>query len=596
MRHWVAIAALVCVVAAPGAWAITLTHGGESGYVIVTPEHCPPVVHTAAADLQAHLAQITGATLPIQTDAAPLSDKAILLGETRFLAELGVQPDWEALGDEGYLITTQGKHLVIVGGPLRGTAYGVYAFLDEHLGCRWFTPKVSRIPKRPTLNIGDIHDTYTPPLIQREPFWVEARDQDWGLRNRVTSAGLDEKHCGGFVYLGVHTFYTFVPPDTYFSAHPEYYSLIDGTRTHERAQLCLTNPDVLKRVIEGVKERLRTQPNADVVDVSQNDWDNPCQCDACQAIAKAEKSEAGPIIWFVNQVADAVREEFPDRFVGTLAYHWTERAPLTLVPRDNVAPRLCSISSCFSHPLGTCSSKSSGWFVRDIKEWQKKTSNLFIWDYTTNFGNYIQPFPNLYVLQPNIQFFIHHGVSGVFEQGNYQGNGCGEMSELRTYLLARLLWKPDRDVDKEIDEFLKAYYGPAAKHVRKYIDFLHDRAAASEEHIGIGYPPTGPFFSGDFVSSANAILEKAEKAVKREPELLSRVQKFRMPVYYVTMMRLPEEGAVPALELERAKMACEKFFATADTLQIAYINEGMMMGTFKERYLARLEKLTPAAP
>ena len=193
MQQWVLFAALACVAAAPSAWAITLARDGKSAYVIVTPENCAPVIETAAADLQAHLAKITGATLPIQTDAAPLPHKAILLGKTSYLDELGVKPDWKALGDEGYLITTQGDHLVIVGGPLRGTAYGVYAFLDEHLGCRWFTPEVARIPKHSTLRIGAIHESYTPPLLYREPFWVEARDQDWNLRNRMNTSGIDRK-------------------------------------------------------------------------------------------------------------------------------------------------------------------------------------------------------------------------------------------------------------------------------------------------------------------------------------------------------------------------------------------------------------------
>ncbi len=597
MRGYVIFPMVIFLGAAP-AWAITLAQNGKSEYVIVKPEKCAPVVDTAAADLQAHLAQITGATLPIQTDAAPLPRKAIVLGNARYLDELGVKPDWKALGDEGYLIATRGDCLVIVGGPVRGTAYGVYAFLDERLGCRWFTPTVSRIPKRSTLRIGHIDETYVPPLLYREPFWVEARDQDWNLRNRMNTSWivrLDEAHGGCFLYWGVHTFAQFVPPQTYFATHPEYYSLIDGARRHETAQLCLTHPDVLALITERVREVFRSDPNARVVDVSQNDCFHPCQCAACQAIAKAEESEAGPVIWFVNQVADAVCEEFPDRFVGTLAYQYTRKAPKTLVPRDNVAPRLCSIECCFSHPLDGCPSDRNKTFVGDMKAWQQKTQNLFIWDYVTNFSHYIQPFPNLHSLQPNIRFFIAHGTRGLFEQGNYQGNGCGEMAELRAYLLARMLWKPNRDVDQEIAEFTDAYYGPAAKPIRKYIAFLHDRAATSTEHIGLGYPPTGAFFADDFVPRANKILAKAERAAKDDPERLLRVKKFRMPVYYVAMMRLPETGPVPEDQLVQQKASAKEFFAIADALQIQFANEGQSMSSFKDAYWARVASLTDAA-
>ena len=62
--------------------------------------------------------------------------------------------DFAALGDEGFTIQTSGPHLVIAGGRLRGTMYGVYAFLEEVLGCRWYAPGASFIPKKPTIKIG----------------------------------------------------------------------------------------------------------------------------------------------------------------------------------------------------------------------------------------------------------------------------------------------------------------------------------------------------------------------------------------------------------------------------------------------------------
>jgi len=223
-------------------------------------------------------------------------------------------------------------------------------------------------------------------------------------------------------------------------------------------------------------------------------------------MAKSEESEAGPVISFVNQIADAVRDEFPDRYIGTLAYQYTRKAPKTLVPRDNVAVRLCSIECSFSEPLDSGSNSVNDRFVEDINAWNKKTDNLFIWDYVTNFSHYVQPFPNLRSLKPNIRFFIDHGVKGLFEQGNYNGSGGGEMAELRNYLLARFLWNPDRDLDTEMNEFLEAFYGPAAKPIRDYIDFAHDHIRNVEIHTArkacTDNPPT--FFHGGIPGLINA--------------------------------------------------------------------------------------------
>ena len=118
-----------------------------------------------------------------------------------------------------------------------------------------------------------------------------------------------------------------MPPEEFYDKHPEYYSLINNKRIHEEAQLCLTNPDVLKIVTERIKKRIRQNPEYLIYDVSQNDWDNPCQCDKCQAIVKREGSESGLVIWFVNQVAEAVEKEFPDKYIGTLAYKYTRTPP-----------------------------------------------------------------------------------------------------------------------------------------------------------------------------------------------------------------------------------------------------------------------------
>ncbi len=352
-------------------------------------------------------------------------------------------------------------------------------------------------------------------------------------------------------------------------------------------QLCLTNPEVLILVTAAVRERFRAQPDLRMVDVSQNDCYNPCQCDQCQAIAKAEESEAGPLIWFVNQVADAVREEFPGRFVGTLAYQYTRIPPRMLVPRENVIVRLCSDGCCCSHPFDACSSKNNMAFVEDIKAWQSKTRNLFIWDYTTNFAHYIQPFPNLYSLQPNIQFLVAHGARGIFAQGNYHGAGHGEMAALRTYLLARIMWKPDCNIVQEIAEFTDAHYGPAAKHIRKYIHYLHGRVGP-EEHIGSTYPATGPFFGGDFTRRANAILAKAQKAVQDDPERLLRVKEFRMPVYYVEMMSLPGLGPIPDDQRGKIEGAAREFFEIAKTLGISHAAETKEMLALQEEYTRKL--------
>ncbi|MCP4645439.1 MAG: DUF4838 domain-containing protein [bacterium] len=581
MRLTTVAAALAALTICAGGHAMTLAKDGATEYVIVRPEACTPVVVTATNDLQAHLQQITGATFDIRTDAAPLPPKAIVVGACRGLSDLGVTPDWDALGDEGYVIQTAGDRLVIVGGPVRGTAYGVYGLLADHLGCRWFTPDVAEVPEQRSLELPIIDETVAPELMYRETFWIEAKDPLWNLRNRMNASWiirLDEAHGGCFYYHAVHTFNSFCPPETYFNDHPEYFSLIDGERSTDRTQLCLTNPDVLNLAIEWARQRFREDPYAMVVSISQNDWRKPCQCEACQKIAREEESEAGPVIWFVNQVADAVKEEFPNRYIGTLAYQYTRKAPKTLVPRDNVAIRLCSIECSFSEPLDSGTSEVNDTFVADIKAWNQKTDSLFIWDYTTNFSHYVQPFPNLRSIQPNIRFFIDHGVKGLFEQGNYNGTGGGELADLRNYLLARFLWNPDLDFDTELDAFLSAYYGAAATPLREYLDYIHDRAGGGQHHIGLGYRPTGAFFRGEFLEKANAWFDAAAAAVAGDAALAARVRKARLPIDYVGLFHGDDrygvtDGAYTAVLSEDTSARMDAFVTALREIGITQVNE-----------------------
>lgn len=65
---------------------------------------------------------------------ADLNIPSIILGLGAAAAALGVAPSPDQLGEQGYIIRTVPPHLVIAGTPAAGTLYGVYDFLEKHLG------------------------------------------------------------------------------------------------------------------------------------------------------------------------------------------------------------------------------------------------------------------------------------------------------------------------------------------------------------------------------------------------------------------------------------------------------------------------------
>lgn len=501
------------------AGAIDLVRGRQSAYSIRLDAHASSVALAAADTLRHYVREISGAQLPVTRDS--------VASGFQIVCDVGRNgssgPDDTALGRDGFRIHTEGAALHLTAATDHGLQNAVYTFLETYLGCRKYCPTVTVVPHRPDIMLPPIDDTQVPKIAFRMQNFHEAAYDAWHK--------LDDNEDFG---LFVHTFRVLVSPEKYFAEHPEYFSLLNGHRTPD-AQLCLTNPDVFRVVVEELRARMKEKPDATFWSVSQNDTYAPCECAACKAINEAEGSPSGSLLAFVNKVADT----FPQMRISTLAYQYTRAAPKHLRPRPNVNIMLCSIECNRSQPLTV--DPGSADFVRDVEDWSKLTDDILLWDYVINFRNLVSPFPNLRVLQPNIRFFVKNGITSVFEQG--LGSPHGEFAELRGYLIAKLLWNPDANVDSLMTDFLQGYYGDAASPIRRYIDTMHDALAASGEGLDIyGYPrPSADgYLSPARMQTYRACFDAAEAVVAGHPDLLSRVHTARLPIEFV--------------ELEQAKM------------------------------------------
>jgi hypothetical protein len=529
--------AAIVLLAGAAASAMTVAEDGRAKAVIVVGADAPEPEQHAAQELAHFLEQITDAEFKT-TDTTFRADSRILVGQQA--AKL-IYPTFstDGLGTDGIIIRTAGNDLILAGGRPRGTLYAVYTFLEDQIGCRWWSSTESTIPRKPTVTIGNIDLRYVPVLEYREPYWFDAHDGDWAVRNKCNgnAVRVDARRGGKHKYEGfVHTFFPLIPPEKYFKDHPEWFSEIDGNRMHQRAQLCLTNEAMRRELVKNLKARLRANPGATIASVSQNDWRGNCRCAQCSAIEEEEGSPAGLMLKFVNAVAADIEEEFPNVAISTLAYQYTRKPPEHIRPRDNVIVRLCSIECSFSAPLADERNKE---FRDDIVGWSKICDRLYIWDYTTNFRHHIMPHPNLRVLGPNVKFFADHNVKGIFEQGAYTTNGA-EMAELRAWVLAKLLWDPTRDGEALVNELVKNYYGPAAPHIKAYLTVTHDAVEESGDWLGCFEKHTAKYLSFDTLSRGWEHLQAAEDAVRDDPVMRFRVQVAQLPVMYVFMMRWNE--------------------------------------------------------
>ena len=529
---------LLFALALPVRAGLTITRGGSARCIIVQQPGASLAESNAVRELAGTLEKITGATFQIQeaADATGL-DRAIIVGPGPVARELFPEVALDKLGSEELVMKVKGGRLLLAGGRPRGTVYAVNRFLQEQCGVRWWAPWATTIPRRPTLRVPALDVRSKPAFEYREPFWYAGFEARWKAHNAANGENqrIPEELGGCLKYKGFcHTFYALVPPDKYFATHPEWYSLFNGSRTHKNAQLCLSNQELRDFVVQRVKEWLREAPDARIISVTQNDCAGNCKCPQCKAIDEAEGSPSGSMLSFVNYIAEKIEPEFPDVAVDTFAYQYTRHPPKTIVPRPNVIVRLCSIECNFREPLDHPSNAA---FLADLKTWSKICHRLYVWDYVTDFSNYVLPHPNYYVLGPNVRLFRDYGVKGVFEEGAYAGPG-EEMAELRAWVLAQLLWNPQLDDRALIGEFLRGYYGQrAGELIERYLELMHE--ASKGYYLACFLRKNPPHLRFQPLAAAERLWQQAEEAASHDPDpdKLIRVRMGHLPVQYACLGR-----------------------------------------------------------
>jgi len=562
-----ALTLIAAVLIASAAMAADLARSGKTSYCIVLSNDATQPEKTAARELRSFLKQITSADFPIKTEAQVKPDAPqILVGPSQRAKRLAPDVDWASLGHDGIVMRTIGNRLLLAGGRPRGTLYAVYTFLEDSLGCRWWTGTESTIPKAKTVALPALNVNYTPKLLYREAFYRDPNENPLfaaKLKLNGHFYKIPPRFGGHYSILGwCHTSNALLPPDKYFAAHPDWYALVNGKR--QTTQLCLSNDEMRKELTTNALEWIAKDPTAGIISITQNDCGGNCQCPKCKAIDQEEGAASGSLIRFVNAVAEDIEKQYPDMLIETLAYQYTRKPPLHARPRNNVVVRLCSIECNFAKPLD---SDANATFRDDMRKWAAIAPNLYVWDYVTDFSSYIQPQPNMRVLAPNLRFFVANKTIGVFEQGDCACS-VGDFVRLRAWLLAHLEWDPSRDPRQLTTEFLDGYYGAAGPYLQRYLDLIHDSVEKNGQNLGC-YNGDLSFLTYDVMAQATKLFDEAAKAVANDPALATRVRRERMPLDHVWLMRYDdlqaqaENANVPFVGPKDPSAACKEFIRLA---------------------------------
>jgi len=522
----------------------------EEGTVsVVVDASGPKPDQHAAAELATYLGAIGGHPVPV-CRTPPEDGIRLLVGDA---AISSVAP--AALGsleeDEVEIRKLRPGDLALRGGGPRGTLYAVYELL-EHLGVRWFHPEETYVPKTTSVGLPD-SVRRKPAFEYREAHWHAAYcDKTFAARLRYNGsmAGVPARlggHWGWQPY--VHTFFAAVPPQRYARRHPEYYSYRRGQgRVVHGGQLCLSHPDVVDLLTEFALEKMAS-PTVRIVDLSQMDHANPCECTDCAKQDRRAGSHSGSLLAMCNEVAARTSKNHPDKCIATLAYTYTVKPPRGLKAHPNVIVRLCHMNGCETHPLDGCERNRR--FLDQLKGWREAADRIYVWDYDTNFQHVLYFHPNFEAVRADLRIFRDVGVRGLFLQG-YAEKGVA-FNEQHAYAMARCLWDPRRDYFEEAQAFLRGYYGEgAAPHLWQMIRTLQGRRR-KDLHLHLYRHPHLGTFRRAQLRAAHEHLVRAQQAVCGDDQRARRLDQVSLWMDFTRMATAkPVEKRLNAFRIHSA--------------------------------------------
>jgi hypothetical protein len=581
MRQFSRILAYTLLCSLP-ARAVTLVENGVAKAAVVVAADAPAAEKSAADELVHYIFKATGARLPVASGAQGAS---IIVGLTACPPDVAARV--RALKPDGIWIQADAQHLILAGSGENGTPFAVYAFLEKFAGVRWLWPGElgEVVPKTRSLEIQSTTVQLEPAFAQRKlgslsessPTGSSAQDAgQWAAYQHKLGIVFDPEalasaklwaHRNGFggpSIQGGHAFGAMVPPSQYGPTHPEYYALVNGKRLwHDYdgkhgAQLCTTNPDVIRLVSEYCIRTFEEHADYEMISISPNDGAGFCECDRCRRLDTGDEQnanidpEAGGgrtrvitdrMMTFANQVTTAVVARFPNKKLSILAYGPYRQPPqrVRIHPSLNIQYHLRANMHWEPEAARREYEAAEGW--------SGAATNLGVTEFLIQGA--LADMPRLFP-EPMAKSIRRVYALNYRNYSTQAGEGFAT-NGLNYYVLSKLLWDPSQDEDQIIADYIQKGFGPAAPAMRRYFYGLIDRwkdqrsrgldlddcAPKTYKSLAALYPP-------EFRKSLRADIEAALKAASGDDR--RRVEFIAQALRYVDLTLDAVEKSIPLQE------------------------------------------------
>lgn len=482
-----------------------------------------------------------------------------------------------------------------------GTLFAVYDLLQDQFGVRWIWPGRTGevIPKRKTVEVGDLNIQEAPRMFQRHfrqalsqsaveeglsifPRFIEtnkklfeqliAESSRWRKRMRL---GYSQKFSYGHAFTQWY--------DRYYQQYPEIFAmqpngtrgLASSTYPKEFVKMCVSSPRLVDLIVEEYRRRNAENPDYHYVNVVENDGSQGfCVCANCKAwdhqltedqrrqlLARGldgsqidELYTAGkdglPLsltnryFRFYNILAKRLRAVDREAHVTAYAYSRYRYAPIDLPLEPNIFVGLIGFNR---YPMDAKTHRAE---VENFMAWKRAgVDQLF---FRPNSFFYVPghgvPWSGVRQMGEDLKMLISNGIVATdFDTLN----GHWSTTAPTYYVLARMQWDTEADVENLLDEWCGAF-GPAAAPIKEYFDMwekiYQDRmtgeqaekvlAQADKERGLRVWKSAGLVLRPEDFAKARGFLDRARALAEplNDPDLLQRIHVLELGLRHGELM------------------------------------------------------------
>lgn len=507
--------------AAPSGDALTLVKDKKAEAAIIwwAKDNRSDVPSFAAAELQQYAKKMTGVTIPVRQGVLSgdslLSSAVIMVTgeEARQLAAgdglASIPSQWFAAAasmltnaqEDSFVSLKEGSRLILAGSNDRGTLYAAYDLL-ERIGVKFFAPNfdyyagnAEHVPAAGTLAATGLQGVSEPSFKLRRKYveegWSHNAENitqliDWMAKNKLNTLVVpydyvaigktkwdnwrealipELKKRDMIIEVGGHGFESFLRPDKYRQAHPDWF-----VANHNVFNIA--NDEAVNTYVNEVIAYLRERPEIGIFDA----WP-PDVAQWPAVVLNKFGSSANAYAYVVNKLHQAVKEQLPGVKLEAIAYASHDQPPTSSYMYDETV--FIDFAPYFRSYRETVFDPNSGVnkpLINLIKKWKDAyNGNLTMYEYYRRYAFHSLPvvFPQL--IGQELPYYEQLGMDGI---GTYSEPGDWIPFEITHLILAQLSWNVHLNAQELIQGYIQARYGAASAEMSEYFRLVEEAGRA----------------------------------------------------------------------------------------------------------------------